>query len=95
MGHVRRPPIGRGEQHVHAWKVAQQHMMESLRKALRVGEGRRVLGDILTLGHFGETLNPKDEVQVAEYNFALTIARMAGALDMVYSQLGIPVREEK
>ena len=70
-------------------------MLARYRNVFGSAEGRIVLGDLLTLGHFGETLNPKDEVQVAEYNFALTIARMAGALDMVYSQLGIPVREEK
>ena len=45
--------------------------------------------------HFGETLDPKDVECVAEYNVGLIIARMAGALNLIYPQLGIPVREEK
>lgn len=57
-------------------------------------EGRIVLGDILTLGHFGETLNPADPVAVAEYNAAITIARMAGAFDMIYAQLGMIEKEK-
>lgn len=57
-------------------------------------EGRIVLGDILTLGHFGETLNPSDPVAVAEYNAAITIARMAGAFDTMYRHLGM-TEEEK
>lgn len=52
-------------------------------------EGRKVLGDILTMCHFGETLDPQDSVAVAEYNVGVTIARMAGALDLIYPQLGI------
>lgn len=58
-------------------------------------EGRVVLGDILTICHFGETLDPEDRVCVAEYNVGLTIARMAGVLNLIYTQVGIPVREEK
>ena len=59
------------------------------------GQGRKVLGDILTMGHFGETLNPNDPVQVAEHNFAVTIARMAGAFDLLYPQLGIEIEGEE
>jgi hypothetical protein len=70
-------------------------MQQRYRNVFGTPEGRVVLGDILTLGHFGETLNPEDTVRVVEYSFALIIARMAGALDLVYKQLGIPVREEK
>lgn len=58
-------------------------------------EGRVVLGDILTLLHFGETLNPNDPAMVAEYNVGLTIARMSGAMNSIYPQLGMAVREEK
>ena len=57
-------------------------------------EGQRVIGDILTLGHFGETLDPNDPVKVAEYNFAIVIARMAGVLDPLYHQLGMAVGKD-
>lgn len=63
----------------------QQHY----RNVFGTSEGRHVLGDILTLGHFGETLNPNDPIQVAEYNFAVVIARMAGAFDRIYPQVGL------
>lgn len=56
-------------------------------------EGRAVLGHILTLGHFGVTLDADNRDQVAEYNFAIVIATMAGALEPVDRQLGI-IREE-
>ena len=52
-------------------------------------EGRIVLGDILTLGHFGETLNPTELVAVAEYNAAIIIARMAGAFDPIFQHLSM------
>lgn len=52
-------------------------------------EGAKVLGDILTLGHFGETLNPTDLCAVGEHNVVVTIARMAGAFDAVYNQFGM------
>jgi hypothetical protein len=66
-----------------------EEMQQRYRNVFGSEEGRRVLGDILTLGHFGETLDPNDPVAVASYNFALTIARMAGALDPLYTGLGI------
>jgi hypothetical protein len=64
-------------------------MQQRYKNVFGTPEGRRVLGDILTLGHFGVALNPNDPVEVAEYNLALTIARMAGALDLVYPQVGL------
>lgn len=67
----------------------QQEMQQRYRNTFGTAEGREVLGDILTLGHFGETLNPTDMISIAEYNAAITIARMAGAFDMIYTQLGI------
>lgn len=70
-------------------------MQKRYKNVFGTPEGRIVLGDILTLGHFGETLNPTDSVVVAEYNAAITIARMAGALDMVYKQLGMTVEKEQ
>jgi hypothetical protein len=70
-------------------------MQKRYRNVFSSEEGRKVLGDILTICHFGETLSPDDAKCVAEYNVGLTIARMAGALNLIYPQLGIPVREEK
>ena len=64
-------------------------MQRRYKNVFSTGEGRIVLGDILALGHFGETLNPVDSVAVAEYNAAITIARMAGAFDALYKQLGM------
>lgn len=52
-------------------------------------EGRAVLGDILTLGHFGVTLNPDEPARVGERNIAITIARMAGAFDQIYQHLSM------
>lgn len=68
-------------------------MQQRYKNVFGTPEGRIVLGDILTLGHFGETLNPLDPVAVAEYNAAIVIARMAGAFDTIYQQLGLT--EEK
>lgn len=56
-------------------------------------EGRRVLGNILVLGRFGEVLDPNSPSQIGAYNLAISIARMSGALDLVEPQLGIKVKE--
>jgi len=66
-----------------------REMQQRYKNVFGTAEGKIVLGDILTLGHFGETLNPADVVAVAEYNAAIVIARMAGALDTVYKQYGM------
>jgi hypothetical protein len=68
-------------------------MQQRYKNVFGTVEGRAVLGDILTLGHFGETLNPTDPIAVAEYNAAIVIARMAGAFDMIYQQLGMVEKE--
>ena len=52
-------------------------------------EGRAVLADILTRGHYGVTLDPDNPVQIAEYNSAVIIAHRAGVFEQVYRQLGI------
>ena len=68
-----------------------REMQQRYRNVFGNEEGRIVLGDILlTLGHFGS--NPIGKIQVAEHNLAVTIARMAGAMDGLYAELGI--REE-
>ena len=69
----------------------QQHY----RNVFGTPEGKIVLGDLLTLCHLSETLAPDDPAKVAEYNVGITIARMSGALNMIYPQIGIPVTEEK
>lgn len=71
----------------------EQEMQQRYRNVFGTAEGRKVLGDILTLGHFGVNLNPSDSIVISNYNFALTIARMAGALDPLYAHLGIEVKE--
>jgi hypothetical protein len=70
-------------------KAQVREMMQRYKNVFASEEGRLVLGDILTLCHFGETLNPTDPVQAAEYNLGITILRMAGGLDSIYLQLGI------
>lgn len=52
-------------------------------------EGRAVLANILTVGHFGVTLDGDNRDQIAEYNFALMIATRAGVFDSIYRQLGL------
>jgi hypothetical protein len=66
-----------------------REMQQRYKNVFATMEGQIVLGDILTLGHFGETLNPTDPIAVAEYNAAIVIARMAGAFDPVFKQLGM------
>jgi hypothetical protein len=56
-------------------------------------EGRYVLGKLLTLGGFGQTLDPNNQAQIGMYNFAISIADMSGAFDIVYQQLGMKQKE--
>lgn len=71
-----------------------REMQQRYRNVFGTAEGRIVLGDILTLGHFGETLNPTDPIAVAEYNAAIIIARMAGAFDPMFQHLGMVEKEK-
>lgn len=66
---------------------AARDMLQRYRNVFGSEEGRIVLGDILTLGHFGEILNPSEDIRLGEHNIATTIARMAGAFDQIYQQL--------
>jgi len=77
------------EPEVEREKQRVKEMVQRYHNVFGTGEGRVVLRDILTLTHFGDTLDPQDPVQVAEYNVGLTILRMAGALDPLYSELGM------
>lgn len=76
------PEIEREKQRV-------RDMMQRYKNVFGTDEGRLVLGDILTLCHFGETLDPKDAVQTSEHNVGVTILRMAGGLDSLYLQFGM------
>jgi hypothetical protein len=69
-------------------------LQQCYRNVFSTMEGQKVIGDILTLGHFGETMDPANSSLVAEYNLAITIARMAGVLDPLYEQLGMAVGKE-
>lgn len=73
-------------------KTPQQHaaeMQQMYRNVFGSAEGRIVLGDILSVGGFGEKIDPNDAAQVSWYNCAIEIARLAGAFDMIYQQLGM------
>ena len=71
-----------------------KEMQQRYRNVFGTLEGRIVLGDILTLGHFAEILNPADDVRIGEYNLAITIARTAGAFDQLYRELGMIEKEK-
>ena len=72
-----------------------QEMWQRYRNVFGSSEGQLVLGDILSRGHYGTTLDPDSPVIVAEYNFALTIGTLAGVFDQLYSQLGLGLRKEE
>ncbi len=61
-------------------KQRAREMMQRYKNVFGSGEGRLVLGDILTLWHFGDNLDPNDPVNVTEHNLGITILRMAGDL---------------
>lgn len=71
----------------------EQEMRQRYKNAFDTSEGRKVLGDILTAGHYGVTLDPDNKVQVSEYNFALVIAHKAGVLEEIHTQLGMIEKE--
>lgn len=62
-------------------------MQQRFRNVFGSTEGRRVLGEILTWGHFGETLDTP--TAMAENNFAVAIARMAGVFDPLWKHVGL------
>jgi len=67
-----------------------REMQQRYKNVFGSAEGRIVLGDILfTLGHFGDTIDPTDPVAMTEMEFAVTIARTAGAFDDLYRKLGL------
>jgi hypothetical protein len=65
-------------------------MQQLYKNVFSSAEGRLVLADILNMGHVFDIIDPpEDVVKVADRNFALIIARMAGAFDIIYTQLGM------
>lgn len=70
-------------------------MMQRYRNVFGTPEGKIVLGDILSVAGFGGKPNPNDPAQVSWYNFAVEIARLAGAFDQIFQQLGMIVEKEK
>ena len=72
----------------------EQEMQQRYTNVFASREGQLVLGDIMRMGHFGDNINPNDPAAVAEYNFANTIARMSGAFNALYAQLGLELDKE-
>jgi len=72
----------------------EQEMQQRYKNTFASSEGKLVLGDIASVGHVFDTLNPEDVAKVAERNFALVIMQMAGAFDSLYLQLGIATKEQ-
>lgn len=71
-----------------------QEMQQRYRNTFGKREGMLVIGDIATVGHVFDTIQPDDVAKVAERNFALVIMQMAGVFDSIYSQLGIDIKEK-
>jgi len=67
----------------------EEEMLQRYHNVFGSSEGKIVLGDIATVGHVFDTIDPNNPILIAERNFALVVLQMAGALDMLYSQLGI------
>lgn len=67
----------------------EQEMQQRYRNTFTTSEGMKVAGDIATVGHVFDAIDPNNPVLVAERNFALVILQMAGVLDSLYVQLGI------
>jgi hypothetical protein len=62
--------------------------------------GQEVLADILSMTHFGNTLNPENQAQIAEYNVGIAIlAKMGifsiGTKNQVVKALGAVTPNEK
>lgn len=62
-------------------------MRQRYRNVFGTEEGRKVLGDILVLCHFGVPLN--NEAERIEYNVGIAIARLSGIMQAVDRHLGI------
>lgn len=75
-------------------KTPEQEMHQRYHNVFGTAEGQLVLGDILSVAGFGEKLDPSNPAQVSWYNCAVEIARLAGAFDQLYQDLGM-IQKEK
>jgi hypothetical protein len=57
--------------------LATKEMRQNYRNVFGTNEGRKVLGDILALCHYGVTL--ANDMERIEYNIGLEIAQMSGS----------------
>ena len=73
----------------------EQEMQQRYRNVFGTAEGRIVLGDISTIGHVFDAIDPTDIARNAERNFALVVLQSAGAFDQLYPQLGLGLRREQ
>lgn len=74
-------------------KTPEQEMHQRYRNVFGTAEGRLVLGDILSVAGFGEKIDPNDPAKVSWYNCAIETARLAGAFDQLYQDLGMIDKE--
>ncbi len=79
-----------------------ENKQEKYRKTFLEGFGKDVLADLLQLCHFGETLDPDNKAQIAEYNVGVSVLANLGVfssntLVAVVTALGniIPEKEEE
>jgi hypothetical protein len=75
--------------------TSEQQMLRRYHNVFGSDEGRIVLGDIATIAHVFDAVDPHDIVLVAQRDLALIIMQMAGALDSLYLQLGIATPNTK
>ena len=66
-----------------------REMQQRYRNIFASAEGKVVLGDILSVAGFGEKIDPNDPAAVSWYNCAIEIARLSGAFDQIYRELGM------
>jgi len=53
-------------------------LMAKYRLTFGTAHGREILSDILSMTHFGGTLNPDNKAQIAEYNVGIAILAKMG-----------------
>lgn len=70
----------------------EQQGLQRYRNVFGTPEGRKVLGDILQMCHFGvplDTSAPEIKYIVGEYNIGIAIARMSGIMSAIDQLVGI------
>lgn len=69
------------------WERKQRDMEQRYHNVFSSDEGRLVLGDILSICHFGVPLN--NDAERIEHNVGVAIARMSGMMTAIDQHLGI------